>query len=159
MERKQGLIRPKTSRESRENERKLWRNRKAASPKCVYIYIYAFVCFCLYLYDIIIPLPERDTIIPCDATRGMARKRRRARAPAEKEARKSAVPVTIALKAAAREQTMKKLTERRQGRSLDQYIPYTRSSGPLVACQSSVLPTVKPLSRLGFVTEPRLPER
>jgi len=35
----------------------------------------------------------------------------RARTPAEKEPRKSAVPVTIALKAAAREQTMKKLTE------------------------------------------------
>jgi len=87
------------------------------------------------------------------AARSMGRKRSaraRARTPAEKEPRKSAVPVTIALKAAAREQTMKKLTERRQGRSLDQYIPYTRSSGPLVACQSSVLPTVKPLSRLGF---------
>jgi len=39
------------------------------------------------------------------------RARARARTPAEKEPRKSAVPVTIALKAAAREQTMKKLTE------------------------------------------------
>lgn len=83
------------------------------------------------------------------------RRRARARTPAEKEPRKSAVPVTIALKAAAREQTMKKLTEQRQGRSLDQYIPYTRGSEPLVACQSSVLPTVKPLSRLGFVLDPR----
>lgn len=115
----------------------------------------------VYIFIILRNRAEYNIVICDNAQRGAAREGRdtgegaRARTPAEKEPRKSAVPVTIALKAAAREQTMKKLTERRQGRSLDQYIPYTRGSGPLVvACQSSVLPTVKPLSRLGFVIDP-----
>lgn len=97
-----------------------------------------------YLRDIFIILSRGDRTrlsIPRDNMRrekeetrekacARALARSRSRTPAEKEPRKSAVPVTIALKAAAREQTMKKLTERRQGRSLDQYIPYTRGSGP-----------------------------
>jgi len=80
------------------------------------------ICTCFYTFPIFIIFLEGMSLYLSSryrtfatmqrvAREGRDSERRRARTPAEKEPRKSAVPVTIALKAAAREQTMKKLTE------------------------------------------------